>query len=250
MELIPPWFWNALLGLPALMVGVGFHEYAHAWVAHRLGDETPESQGRLSINPLAHLDPLGTLLFFLVGFGWGRPVEILPSRFRDPRRGHFLVAIAGVTANLLLAALSAVALWAVIEGGLSHFDLTLATWDRAPAGLQNLVNVLQGMLRLNLLLVAFNLLPCPPLDGGQVFRYLLGRRGDRWMQSIERHGSAVLLVLVLSGAIGIILHPTVILFGILMHGAWVPWAQLGFLLLAVLLAALFLRAVLREARPT
>ena len=92
-----------LLTLPGIILGLSFHEFAHAWMSNKLGDPTPKRQGRLTINPLAHIDWIGFLCLLLVGFGWGKPVEIDPRYYKHRRRDEFLVAIAGVTMNLILA---------------------------------------------------------------------------------------------------------------------------------------------------
>jgi Zn-dependent protease len=97
------WLMNMALMLPAIVIGLSFHEFGHAVVAYRLGDHTPKLQGRVTISPLAHIDPFGFLALMFVGFGWGKPVQINPGNFRHPRRDEFLVGIAGVTINLIIA---------------------------------------------------------------------------------------------------------------------------------------------------
>ena len=92
-----------LLMLPGIIIGLSFHEFAHAWMSDKLGDPTPRRQGRVTINPMAHIDPIGFLALLLVGFGWGKPVQIDPGYYKHRRRDEFLVGIAGVTMNLLLA---------------------------------------------------------------------------------------------------------------------------------------------------
>ncbi|MEG0156762.1 MAG: site-2 protease family protein [Anaerovoracaceae bacterium] len=97
------WLMSKMYILPGVIIGLSFHEFAHAFVAYKLGDSTPKLQGRVTINPMAHVDPVGLLALFFVGFGWGNPVEINPRNFNKPRRDEILVSLAGVTMNLILA---------------------------------------------------------------------------------------------------------------------------------------------------
>ncbi|MDR7567247.1 MAG: site-2 protease family protein, partial [Armatimonadota bacterium] len=151
------------LGLPhllatavALLVAVTVHEYAHAYTAVRLGDPTPKRLGRLTLNPLAHLDPWGTLLLLLAGFGWAKPVPVNPAYFADPRRGMLMVAAAGPLANLaLLGALGALAR----AGTVPELGWLGELWLR--------------LLYVNAVLAVFNLLPVPPLDGSRILGALL-----------------------------------------------------------------------------
>jgi Zn-dependent protease len=130
----------------AFIIVLSFHEAAHAWVALRLGDPTAHREGRVSLNPLKHLDFMGTLLLFLVGFGWGKPVPVNPRNFKHPVRDQIFTALAGPMANLLLAILAAV--------GIRYLDFD---WSEAFFG---------ALMDISLILFLFNMLPIPPLDGG------------------------------------------------------------------------------------
>lgn len=136
-----------------LIISLSLHEFAHAWVADRLGDPTPRSQGRLTINPLAHLDPLGTFCMLFFRFGWGKPVQIDPYNFSNPRRDELLVAAAGPISNLILAILS---------------SLIIHLTSSNP-----LVSLLISFIYINLVLAVFNLLPLWPLDGSKILVNLL-----------------------------------------------------------------------------
>jgi len=171
--------------LPAIVVALTLHEYAHALVADRLGDRTARSMGRLTLNPLAHVDPLGLLLLFLAGFGWAKPVPVNPYNLRgDPQKGMLLVSLAGPLSNLVIAFLSAVLL------GLLYAC-------RAP----NIEQVMNYMIRINVVLAVFNLLPVPPLDGSRVLAGLVPG-SSRWLYQLESIGAIILILLVFTGVIG------------------------------------------------
>lgn len=171
--------------LPLLLVSLVVHELAHGWVAARLGDPTAREQGRLSLNPLRQLDPLGTgvlVLTFLGSggaffFGWARPVPISPGRFKDPQRGMMAVGAAGPASNVALALLAAPGVW------LTHDSVPL------------LADVLTLAFVLNVVLATLNLIPIPPLDGARVLGGLLPRSvWPRWM-SLDRYGNVAFIVL-------------------------------------------------------
>ena len=175
-----------LILVPALLLAITCHECAHAGVARLCGDPTAQRMGRLTLNPLAHLDPLGTLMIFLIGFGWGKPVPVDVSRLRHPR-ADALVSAAGPLTNLLLAYLASRLLRATApagEGiGSSFFTLMLVV-----------------MVELNLALCFFNLIPLFPLDGSHVLEQVLPRDlGARVAFFNHRYGSLLLLGLILAG---------------------------------------------------
>ncbi|MFZ5640883.1 MAG: site-2 protease family protein [Bacillota bacterium] len=184
--------------IPAILIALTFHEYMHGRVAYALGDPTPKNQGRLTLNPIRHLDPLGSLLLLLVGFGWAKPVEVNPFHFKGDRgRGMLWVSLAGPGTNLVLAVLAAVA------------------W-RLTGGSGTLINFFfQYLFQINVVLAVFNLLPVPPLDGSKILAGLLPMRHRHIIYNIERYGTVILLLLVITGFIRIILMPLV---GIVMQG--------------------------------
>lgn len=172
---------------PAVVVGLTAHEFAHGWVADQLGDPTPRRAGRLTLNPVAHVDPIGLILLYLAGFGWAKPVPINPYNFRDGRQGLLLVSLAGPLANLVVAVLAAVLL------GLWGFT--------SPVG----AAVLQVMIQINIVLAVFNLIPIPPLDGSKVLAGLIPGRQE-WLLWLEQYGIILLLLLVFTGAIGFLIR--------------------------------------------
>ncbi len=179
-----------LAWIPAVLIALTFHEYAHGWMALRLGDHTARLLGRLTLNPIRHLDPIGTLLLFLVGFGWAKPVPVNPYNFRgDIKRGLLLVSAAGPAANLILACAGAVLLGLII--GLFGLYAGL----HSPLGM-----IVQAVILVNLILAFFNLLPIPPLDGSKILAGLLPGR-QTWLYSLEQYGIIILLVLVVTGVI-------------------------------------------------
>ena len=170
----------------ALIVGITVHEFSHAWSATQLGDYTARGQGRLSLNPVRHLDPLGTILILVAGFGWGRPTPVTPSNIRiGERPGMALVALAGPISNMIVATLAALPfrLGTVSLGG----------------GIDSLF--LQSLVLWNIVLAVFNLLPIAPLDGFKVVLGILPRTAAAVFERTERFGMVILLVVVLADAV-------------------------------------------------
>ncbi len=184
-----------LLGIPAILIALTFHEYAHGKMAFILGDPTARNQGRLTLNPLAHLDILGTLLLIVAGFGWAKPVQINPFYFQmDRRKGMMLVGLAGPVMNLVLAYLAAVLLQIFLR---YHIGGSLAS---------TFLNLLVGY---NVVLGVFNLIPVPPLDGSRVLAGLLPPEGAAVVYQLENYGTIILLLLIATGIIGRIIGPII-----------------------------------------
>ncbi len=198
------------MALPLLLAMV-LHEYAHGWVANRYGDSTARLEGRLTMNPLAHIDPFGTVILPLLclmlpgGFflGWAKPVPVNPARLRNPRRDMALVAAAGPGMNLLLAVASALVLSLLLA-----IDPTLmASWPPQPGQVPR--GDLLGMLLLplaamalysvfiNVLLMAFNLIPIPPLDGGRILTSLLPAQPALALSRLEPYGMLIIVALIM-----------------------------------------------------
>lgn len=184
-----------LLRIPALLLAVTFHEVAHGWVADRLGDPTPRQAGRLTLNPLPHIDPIGALAFVLMGFGWAKPVPVNPYNFRRPLQDNVRVAAAGPAANVLVATASLLLLILLLRLGPSAF------WSQPLGG------ILFLSYRFNLILAIFNLIPLPPLDGSHVLKGFLPYRQLIAFERLEPVGPFLLILLVFTGVIGAILLP-------------------------------------------
>jgi Zn-dependent protease len=181
----------------ALVTGIAFHEFSHAWTANELGDDTAARQGRLTLNPLAHLEPAGLLMMFFVGFGWGKPTPVNPYRLRGGvKRGNALVALAGPISNFVFAMLAAIPLRAGWVHTIRSFDTI-----RDASGSEIVGLFLVFIVFYNVLLGCFNLIPIPPLDG---FKVALGVLPDEAAQSLARlepYGMGILLTLFAVGFI-------------------------------------------------
>ncbi|MGE5590676.1 MAG: site-2 protease family protein [Bacillota bacterium] len=189
-----------VLGFLALLPAFVLHELAHAYTAVTLGDPTPRVQGRLTLNPLKHLDLIGTILILSTGFGWARPVEVNLRNFRDPLRDNAIVAAAGPLTNLLLALLAAMGLMSLRPSGL-------------------FVTFLYQFFAYNVALFVFNIIPIPPLDGSRILAGVLPRRQAYAFHQLEPYGWAILLFVMLFGALDFVLRPlaggvTTLLLGI------------------------------------
>jgi Zn-dependent protease len=172
-----------LLAIP-LLYSIILHELAHGWVADRMGDPTAKWQGRLTLNPLKHLDPIGTFMLFIVGFGWAKPVPVNFNNIQDTRKGLILVSSAGIMANMLLAFVA-----------FFLFQLLSPTPGGVPATL------LYYLAQINIMLAAFNLIPIPPLDGSKILMGFLSERLQYSLSRLEPYGFFVIIGLLYLGAL-------------------------------------------------
>ena len=189
-----------ILMLPGIIIGLSFHEFAHAWVSDKLGDPTPRRQGRVTINPLAHIDWMGFLALLLVGFGWGKPVQIDSGYYKHRRRDEFLVGIAGVTMNLLLAIAFSIPARAMIKvfSGPSVSDFVY-----------NIYLIIFYIVSINIVLMVFNLIPCPPLDGWGILTQIFRLDRYSWWYKVYQYGTWILLALIVFNVTDLILTPLV-----------------------------------------
>ena len=195
--------------IPVLVFALSFHEFAHGWMANRLGDPTAKHQGRLTLNPLAHLDLMGTLMLYFAGFGWAKPVPVNGGNLVSPRTDMMKIAFAGPASNLLLAVIGGVLLRILIGSSLFH---------------EAIIVTLIFFTQINIALAVFNLIPIPPLDGSQIFSgYMLNRNPDLVMK-LQAYGPQILFGIILIGyftgfsVIWMIMGPLVKMFMFLFSG--------------------------------
>ncbi|MFA6308180.1 MAG: site-2 protease family protein [Clostridia bacterium] len=192
---------DTLLLLPGILIGITFHEFAHAFVSDRLGDPTPRATGRLSLSPTAHIDPVGFLMLLLFRFGWAKPVQIDTRYYKKPIRDENLVSLAGVVTNLLLA---------ILFTGFYKIFITFVIPSISTLDTNILIVFLKLFnytIYINLVLCIFNLIPIPPLDGSHILMNILPIRNTRAGYILERYGMYIL--------IGLIVLPTFFGFSIL-----------------------------------
>lgn len=199
---------NQLLGLlyslPGILIAISFHEYAHALAAVKLGDETPRNQGRLTLNPLNHIDPVGFILLLFAGFGWGKPVQTNPSRYNrnvDMSKGEAIVSFAGPAMNFFLAIVfslvtALVMKYASVGFAISNLGIVLIT-------------VLQDIVIVNIGLGVFNLIPLPPLDGSKILKNFLSFNTRRKFEENEQFFYIIFLALWITGLAGTIISPAI-----------------------------------------
>lgn len=181
-----------VLLIPVILLALSVHEYSHGMMAYRLGDPTAKYAGRLTLNPLSHLDPIGTLMLFLVHFGWAKPVPVDPRHFANPKRDMLWVALAGPASNMFLAFLSGL----VIRFINAHPGPFMGSFIGNSFAVMMVLS-----LQINLALAVFNLLPIPPLDGSKVLYGLLPPQYEHVTYNLERYGPGILFGLILLGMI-------------------------------------------------
>ncbi|MBU0665596.1 MAG: site-2 protease family protein [Proteobacteria bacterium] len=189
---------------PPLLLALTVHEFAHGYVAFRLGDPTAKALGRLTLNPLKHLDPLGTIAFFVFHIGWAKPVPVNPSYFKNPQKDMLWVALAGPATNLIMAVISALMtrmLW-LLAKIIPYSALTEAV-------LVPLNSTLIASVWINLVLCIFNFLPVPPLDGSRILAGILPPDLARSYASIERYGFIFLIILAATGVLSKLIIPLI-----------------------------------------
>ncbi len=179
-----------LLIAPPILLALTFHEYAHAYVAYRYGDDTAQKSGRLTLNPLRHLDPLGTIMIFLIHFGWAKPVPVNPHQLRNPKRDMLWISAAGPLSNVILALMSGILLRVLFALNGTHDRYSIA-------GI--IVYMVFMSLQINLALAIFNILPIAPLDGSKILYGLLPAGYGKTILALERYGPFILIGLIIFG---------------------------------------------------
>ena len=179
---------NKLLYLPGIIIALTFHEFAHAKAANLLGDPTPKLQGRVTLNPIAHIDIIGFIALMLVGFGWGKPVQINGNYFKHFKRDEIIVSLSGVTMNLLLAI--------IFAGVLKIMDITAYDFFANNVLGSYLTTMVSGIVWINIVLMVFNIMPIPPLDGFTVIAELAHLREKGIYRQVYDKGPIILLLLI------------------------------------------------------
>jgi len=170
--------------IPVIIFALSFHEFAHGWMAYRFGDPTAQVNGRLTLNPMAHLDLFGSLALYFMGFGWAKPVPVNPMNLKDPKRNMLWIALAGPVSNLLLALISGFLLGIL--------------WRLGVIGNQSAITIVLIMsLQINIVLAIFNFIPIPPLDGSKIMEGLIPSKYRAGIAKFEYYGPRVLIGLVL-----------------------------------------------------
>lgn len=182
---------NIILMIPAILIGFTFHEYAHAKMADKLGDKTPRFQGRLNLNPINHLDPLGTILILFCGIGWAKPVQINPSAFKNYYKDDLKVSIAGPIANLIVAFFGTVLYFTLIVVG--RYEILGGSL------LPVLIMITRYIITINVTLFVFNLLPLPGLDGFSILRDLSPKHFYKVSESLYRYQFLIFIAIILIG---------------------------------------------------
>lgn len=191
--MIENYIYDFLVILPGIITAISFHEFAHAAVAYAMGDPTARNSGRMSINPMSHIDPIGFLMLMIARFGWAKPVPVNENNFRNRKLGNFLVSIAGISMNILIAIVTFIFL---------HFTEDIFTSAAY-------YNVMYSVVGINISFAAFNLLPVPPLDGSKLLLSVIPARYRYAVYRYENYGTLVLILLIITGTLGVVLNPIV-----------------------------------------
>ena len=210
LRLFPEHIDILIILLPTLVFSLCCHEFSHGYIAYKLGDQTAARSGRLTLNPLHHLDPVGSLMILLVGFGWAKPVPVNPVNFKNPRFDMIKVAFAGPASNLILA----------LFGGIL-FRITNVIYI---SNNSIIIQVLYYFMVINIALAVFNMLPIAPLDGSQIFGSIISKYNPKLAWQLQNYGPKVLLAIIMIGIItgfsilGILMKPLIKLFMFLFAG--------------------------------
>lgn len=200
----PDSLFSLLVSVPGVLIAITFHEFAHGFAAYKLGDNTAKNEGRLSLNPLDHLDPIGTLMLLFAGFGWGKPVHVNPTQYTrkmSMEKGEAIVSVAGPLTNIVLAFLLA-----LIYGALIKF--TNVTFLLSTVG--NIIKLmLVSAIAINIGLGVFNLIPLPPLDGSKIIMPFLPYNAKQWFRNNEQIFYIIFVVIWITGIAGIIISPAI-----------------------------------------
>ncbi len=217
---------NLLYTIPGILIAITFHEFAHAFAADKLGDDTPRNQGRLTLNPLGHLDPIGSIMLLFAGFGWGKPVEVNPRNY-DRRfsmdKADAIVSIAGPLMNFFLAIVFTLLFFVIAKIGnipLAYINGNIAYTANISTIIKIIIEMILNTIAINVGLGVFNLIPLPPLDGSKVIKPFLPYNARQWFENNEKIFEMIFVGLWIVGLLGRIISPLIslILNGLLKLG--------------------------------
>ncbi len=194
---------GVLLTLPGVIIAITFHEFAHAYAAYRLGDDTPRMQGRLNLNPLSHIDPTGIILLIFAHIGWGKPVQINPNNFDrkySASAGEAIVSIAGPVMNFLIAIVFTIIYFILMKFATAFLFTTAGSV---------ILTIVISTIVVNIGLGVFNLIPLPPLDGSKIFRNFMSYNVKMWLDKYQQVFYIIFLVLWITGLLGVIVSPVI-----------------------------------------
>lgn len=201
-----------LYTLPALLISLSIHEFAHAYVAYKLGDKSQKALGRLSLDPFTHIDPFGFICIALFGFGWGKPVFVDDRNFKNKARGNMFVSLAGPVANLLLAVILTLVLKVLFMFNLVNLSTTALTVSSIIGSMLILA------IQFNIVFAIFNLIPIPPFDGSKVLFYFLPGKAKNIMYTLERYSFLIIVILLITNLAVYIISPVVnFIYALLMY---------------------------------
>lgn len=208
---------NLLLTIPGVLIALTFHEFAHAWAANKLGDETPRMQGRLNLNPLSHIDPVGFVFLIVAGFGWGKPVQIDSRNFNGKyslSKAEAIVSAAGPIMNFILAFVFLI-LYYILFGVTGVISRLTIQWQ------QIVLSLIMYTISINIGLGVFNLIPLPPLDGSKILMHFLPYKAKEWFYNNQQIFYIIFLLIWITGLAGTILTP--IFNGVLTGMDWIVY---------------------------
>lgn len=193
-----------LVSIPGVLIAITFHEFAHGLAAYKLGDNTAKMEGRLSLNPIHHLDPIGTLMLLFAGFGWGKPVHVNPRNYTrkiSMEKGEAIVSIAGPAMNLLLAIVFTILYYAIYKfAGITFLTSTVGSV---------IMLLIQSTIAINVGLGIFNLIPLPPLDGSKIIMPFLPYKAKQWFQNNEQIFYIIFVAIWITGIASILISPVI-----------------------------------------
>ena len=193
-----------LVSIPGVLVAITFHEFAHGYAAYKLGDNTAKNEGRLSLNPFDHLDPIGTLMLLFAGFGWGKPVNVNSSNYTrkiSMEKGEAIVSLAGPLMNIILAIVFSIIYFAIYKfAGISFITSTVGSI---------VMLLISTIISINIGLGVFNLIPLPPLDGSKIIMPFLPYKAKQWFRNNEHIFYIIFVVIWITGIAGIIISPVI-----------------------------------------